>query len=196
MYFTLTRSIQREHHDDSYCAYKQAQHLLFGSVTRFFFFLLQEGAKLRLRIMLGDEDYALASCKNYLRVVTETAGFLNKVHEKALATYPRGINLVSVEGNALGTTFTPQELLFPPLRLFTTYEKIASGEVFENEEMSLHGKALESIKHDTETYDPQTELLWFFLVYVPHSDTTWTFSARTPVKPTESSVPSEVVAVK
>ena len=63
--------------------------------------------------------YFARSCAYYMRLTDKQS-----VAARCRAKYERGVNLVAVERDALGSTFAPEYCAADPSRIFLTYDRL------------------------------------------------------------------------
>jgi hypothetical protein len=133
------------------------------------------------------DKYISRANQYFLQVfnMQETWG-IKHVHQRCLAKYPRGINLVYVTKEELGETYCPDFMVppdryfwnykrlaagliytVPPDRYFLNYERLAAGQIFtesaDKPSEPLGDKVLKEIKDSIDSYDPQRSILWLFI---------------------------------
>jgi hypothetical protein len=85
---------------------------------------------------------------------------IKRIQERCLEKYPRGINVIIIPDNEIGRTYT-RTSTFDPGRVFMSYEQLIDRESFTN---PFSEDVLQNAKEEIDTYDPQTSLIWLFVV--------------------------------
>lgn len=118
--------------------------------------------------------YFKAAIDYYLQAVYLTDSV--RIRDRCLAKYPRGVNFVLVEG--LGRTFTPNHFVDPG-RYFLTYERMVNEVLVDPASFPEELKA--PLRHEIDTYNPQTHIIWLFAAKCADGGTDWQMSIS-PVK--------------